>query len=69
MAPHDLVGLSVYWDHVIAHGSDAELAGLIAFSRNDKDVRVPPADVRRGETALVWRRSHGCADIPDNPFI
>lgn len=58
-----------YWNLVITHGSDAELAALIREARNRQDVRVPARFVRRAEAALVWRAQSGCADIPDNSTI
>lgn len=57
-----------FWDHLIAHGSNRQLAAMIAYS-DDPGFDARPADITRAKAALAYRGAQGCADIPDSPRI
>ncbi len=67
-ALQDRFATAAFWDHLVAHGSNRQLAAMIRYA-GEPGFDTAPANIARAKAALSWRAAQGCPDVPDSPRV
>lgn len=57
-----------FWDHLIRHGSNHQLAEMIRYAEYP-DFNAKAEYIENARSALKYRADHNCQDVPNSPRI